>query len=154
MAKGTIVSNVKDAIAVSSTIVESAKNELVWIFSPAMLALLVQFSIPSKSKMLIEKGGRVRGITKISGTNRDVVRKLLNNGEEVRHIDQFRGIFMVVGDKRESISLINVNIEDLTLDDEIVGFWTDDQVYSDYLIATFEAAWNEAVDAEARLREL
>ena len=67
--------------------------------------------------MLIEKGGHVRGITKVSGTYLDPVRKLLDNGEEVRHIDQYQGAFMLVGDKKESISSINVNIEDPSLDD-------------------------------------
>jgi hypothetical protein len=102
---------------------------------------------------LIEKGGRVRGITKISGASLDIVRKLLNNGEELRHIDQYQGAFMLVGDKKESISSINVNAE-FALDDPIVAFWTDDQAYADFLTATFEVAWNEAVDAEKRVREL
>ena len=58
-----------------------------------------------------------------------------------------------VGDKKESISSINVNAE-FALDDPIVAFWTDDQAYADFLTATFEVAWNEAVDAEKRVREL
>jgi len=154
MAKTLIIENVKDAIAASSTIVESAKKEIVWILSPAMAAFFAEYGIPEKSKMLIEKGGRVRGITKISGTDLDVVRELSDNGEEVRHVDQFQGAFMVVADKRESISSINVNIAHLSLDTEIVGFWTDNQAYVDFLNATFEAAWNEAVDAEEQLRKL
>jgi hypothetical protein len=154
MVNETTIENVKDALAVSSTLVESAKNEIVWILSPAMLVLSFQFSIAKKSKMLMEKGGRVQGITRISGTNRDVVRERLDNGEEVRHIDQFRGAFMLVADKKESISSINVNTEDLSLDDPVVAFWTDDQAYVDFLIDTFEAEWNEAVDAEKRLQEL
>jgi hypothetical protein len=47
-----------------------------------------------------------------------------------------------------------VNTEDLSLDDPVVAFWTDDQAYVDFLIDTFEAEWNEAVDAEKRLQEL
>ena len=82
------------------------------------------------------------------------MRERLDNGEEVRHIDQFRGAFMLVADKKESISSINVNTEDLSLDDPVVAFWTDDQAYVDFLIDTFEAEWNEAVDAEKRLQEL
>jgi hypothetical protein len=151
MAKALIIENVKDAIAASSTITESATNEIVWILLPAMSAFLVEYGLSEKSKMLIEKGGRVRGLTKISGINRDVVRELLANGEEVRHIDQFRGAFMLVADKREIISSINVNVADLSLDDEIVGFWTDDQAYADFLVASFETSWSEAVDAEKRL---
>jgi hypothetical protein len=47
-----------------------------------------------------------------------------------------------------------VNTVDVSLDDPLVAFWTDDQAYADFLIATFETAWNEAVDAEKRVREL
>ena len=45
-------------------------------------------------------------------------------------------------------------MEDVSLDDPLVAFWTDDQAYADFLTATFEAAWNEAVDAEKRVQEL
>ena len=154
MAKGIIIESVKDALAAGSNILESAEKEVVWLLEPAILALSFQFDIPNKSKMLIEKGGRVRGITKISGTSFDVARRLLDNGEELRLIDQYQGALMLVGDKKESISSINVNMEDVSIDDPLVAFWTDDQAYADFLIATFETAWNEAVDAEKRLREL
>ena len=153
MAERIIIESVRDALAVGSNIIEAAEKEVVWLLEPAILALSFQFSIPNKSKMLIEKGGRVRGITKISGTSLDIVRKLLDNGEELRHIDQYQGAFMLIGDKKQSISSINVNTE-FGLDDPIVAFWTDDQAYADFLTATFEAAWNEAVDAEKRVPEL
>ena len=61
---------------------------------------------------------------------------------------------MLVGDKKESISSINVNNVDVSLDDPLVAFLTDDPAYTEFLIATFEAAWSEGVDAEKRLREL
>ena len=154
MAKGIIIESVKGALAAGSNILESAEKEVVWLLEPAILALSFQFDIPNKSKMLIEKGGRVRGITKISGTSFDVARRLLDNGEELRLIDQYQGAFMLVGDKKESISSINVNMEDVSIDDPLVAFWTDDPSYAEYLISTFEAVWNEAVDAEKRLQEL
>jgi len=153
MAERIIIESLRDALAVASNIIESAENEVVWLLEPTLLDFSFQFSIPNKTKMLIEKGGRVRGITKISGTSLNVVRKLMNNGEEIRHIDQYQGAFMLIGDKKESISSINVNTE-FSLDDPVVAFWTDDQAYADFLTATFEAAWNEAIDAEKRVQEL
>jgi len=154
MAKGIIIESVKDALAAGSNIIESAEKEVIWLLEPGILALSFQFGIPKKTKMLIENGGHIRGITKISGSSLNIVRKLLDNGEELRHIDQYQGAFMVVGDKKESISSINVNIVDVSLDDPLVAFWTDDPAYTEFLIATFDAAWSEAVDAEKRLREL
>ncbi|MGA9079188.1 MAG: hypothetical protein WB581_03000, partial [Halobacteriota archaeon] len=95
-----------------------------------------------------------RGITKISGAYLDPVRKLLDSGEELRHIDQFPGAFMLVGDNKESISSMNINAENLTLDDPTVALWTDNKAQAEFLTTTFETAWNEAVDAKKRLREL
>jgi len=157
MVHKTILENVKDIIAASLTVVESAKNEIIWLLPPQMLVFAGQFGVTSKSKALIEKGGRVRGITQISETDLRVVRELLDIGEDVRHVDQYRGEFMVVVDKTECISSIpqqSVNVGDLSLDDRVAGFWTDEPAYAEYLITTFEAAWKEAVDAKKRLEEL
>lgn len=146
-----IIENVKDLVAVAQTIVESAKKDVVWQLSPPMLAIFVQYGAPGASRMVLERGGRVRGITQISETSRDVVRKFLDIGQEVRHVDQFQGAFMIVADKKESISSVNPAIEYLSLDGRVVAFWTDDQAYADFLTAAFEAAWSKAVDAEKRL---
>jgi hypothetical protein len=154
MAESIILETVKDALAAGSNIIDSAKNEIIWLLPPAFLVLADQYGVSEKYKMLIEKGGRGRGLTQISGINRDAARKFLDIGEEVRHIDQFQGALMLVADKRESISSLNVSIEDLSLDDRVVAFWTDDSSYAEYLIATFEDAWKEAVDAKKRFQEL
>jgi hypothetical protein len=157
MAHKTILENVKDVIAAGSSVVESARSEIIWILPPQMMVFAGQFGLTDKSKMLIEKGGRVRGITQISVTYLNVVRDLLDIGEDVRHVDQYRGEFMLVVDRRESISSVPqhaVDIGDLSLDDRVVGFWTDDPSYSEYLITTFEAAWEESVDANKRIEEL
>ena len=154
MVREITIKNVRDTLAAGANIIESAQNEVAWILPPNYLAYSFKFSIPQKSKMLIEKGGRVRGITKISGASLDPVRKLLDSGEELRHTDQFPGVFMLVADNKESISSMNVNAENLTLDDPTVAFWTDNKAQAEFLIATFETAWNEAVDAKKRLREL
>ena len=157
MVHKTILENVKDIIAASLTVVESAKNEIIWLLPPQMLVFAGQFGLTNKSKVLIEKGGRVRGITQISETDLRVVRELLDIGEDVRHVDEYQGEFMVVVDKTECISSIpqqSVNIGDLSLDDRVVGFWTDEPTYTEYLITTFEAAWKEAIDAKKRIEEL
>ena len=154
MVREITIKNVRDSLAAGANIIESAQKEVAWILPPNYLAYSFKFSIPQKSKMLIEKGGRVRGITKISGASLDPVRKLLDSGEELRHIDQFPGVFMLVADNKESISSMNVNARNLTLDDPTVAFWTDNKAQAEFLMTTFETAWNEAVDAKKRLREL
>lgn len=154
MAERVIIESVTDALAVGASIIESAKNEIAWLLPPEMLVFSAQFSLTKKSKTLIEKGGQARGITHVTNTYSDVIRQLLDIGEKVRHVDRYQGAFMLVGDKKESISAVYLNLEELSLDDQIVAFWTDNQAYADYLMATFEFEWKEAVDAKKILQDL
>jgi hypothetical protein len=157
MVHKTLLKDVRDVIAASLSLLESAENDVIWLLPPQMLAFASQFGLTNQAKALIEKGGRVRGITEVSGTDLRVVRELLDVGEDVRHVDQYRGELMLVVDKRESISSISqqsVDIGDLSLDDRVVVFWTDDLSYAEYLFTTFEAAWKGAVDANKRINEL
>jgi hypothetical protein len=154
MAKGTIVTNVKDALAVGSSILESATSEIVWLLPPEVLVFSVHYGLPEKSKMLIEKGGRVRGIFRISSPFIELARSLLENGENLRHVDQYEGVFFLVADKKQSISSMHVVAEDLSLDDEIVAFWSEDSTYAEYLLSNFEPAWERGVDAQERVHEL
>jgi hypothetical protein len=154
MSGKVVIESVTDALAVASNVVESATNEIVWLLPPEMLIFSDQFSITEKCKTLIENGGRVRGITQITGIYRDVIQKRIDYGEEIRHVDSYQGAFMLVGDKKESISAIYLDLEELSLDDELRAFWTDNEAYADYLMSAFEFEWNNAVDANKRLLEL
>jgi hypothetical protein len=153
MAGKVVVESVTDALAVASHIVESATNEIVWLLPPEMLIFSAQFGIAEKCKTLIENGGRVRGITQITDTYHDIIQQRVDYGEEIRHVDRYQGSFMLVGDKKESISSIYLDLEELSLDDALRAFWTDNEAYADYLLSTFEFEWNSAVDANKKLLE-
>jgi hypothetical protein len=157
MVQKTVLENVKDVIAASSSALEAAKNEIIWILPPQMLALADQFGLTNKTKSFIEKGGHVCGITQISGAYLRFVQALLDIGENIRHVNEYQGEFMLVVDKRESISSIpqqNLDLDNISLNDQIVGFWTDDLTYADYLVTSFEAVWTTAIDANNRMREI
>jgi hypothetical protein len=154
MAKGTIVTNVKDTLAVGSNIMESATNEIVWLLPPELLVFSVHYGLPEKSKKLIEKGGRVRGVFRISSPFIELARVLLDIGENLRHVEHYAGVFFLVVDKKQSISSMHLHTEDLALEDEIVAFWSEDPTYADYLLSNFEPAWKQGVDAQERMREL
>jgi hypothetical protein len=154
MTNGSIVNSVKDALAVGSNIIESATKEIVWILPPQMLVFSIHYNLPDKSKKLIDKGGRVRGIFHISSPFVELTRELLAIGEDLRHIDQYEGVFFLVVDGKQSISSIHVNTEDLALDGEIVAFWNEDPTYAEYLLSSFEPAWKQGVDAQERISEL
>lgn len=154
MANGTIIKSVKDAIAIGSNIIESAETEVIWLVPPSMLIYASSFGLNEKTEMLIKRGGRSRGISNISSTYIEVVRESSVIGEELRHYDQYKGIYFIVADKKESISSINVDPESLSLDDTLVALWTDDPIYAEYLISIFDIAWELAVPASQRLKEL
>ncbi len=153
MTDGTIVTSFKDAIAVGSKILESAENEVVWLAPRSSLTYALQYNIIEKFKMRIQSGVSVRGIVDFSHGNIDMLQKLLAAGQDVRHFDGYQGVFMVVADK-ESISSINIDFKNLSLDTPIVALWSDDPTYADYLMSTFETAWQQAIPATQRIEEL
>ncbi|MGB8311367.1 MAG: hypothetical protein WCE81_05845 [Halobacteriota archaeon] len=154
MADGTIITSVTDALAVCSNIIESANNEVVYISPPSLLVLASQFGLREKTKMLIQKAGSVRSIADFSYPYIDEMRGLLDIGEGVRHVSQYQGIFMLVGDRRESISSMSIDVKSLSIDTPVVALWSDDPTYAEYLMSTFETAWGQAVPAVQRIEEL
>ncbi len=75
-------------------------------------------------------------------------------GEDIRHSDAVHELFMYVGDKRESVSSINIGVVEYTLDTPVVAFWSESHTYAEYLLTAFESAWSQAVPAEQRIEEL
>ena len=154
MADGTIITSVTDALAICSNIIESANNEVVYLSPPSLLVLASQFSLREKTKMLIQKAGRVRGIADFSYQYIEEMREILDIGTDVRHVDQYQGIFMLVGDRKESISSMSIDVESLSIDTPLVALWSDDPTYAEYLMSTFEIAWEQSVPAAQRIEEL
>jgi hypothetical protein len=154
MAIKSVITSVTDALAVCSSIIESANNEVVYISPPSLLVLASEFGLGEKTKMLIQKGGRVRGIADFSYQYIKEIREWLDSGIDMRHYPQYLGIFMLVGDKKESISSMSINVKRLSIDAPIVALWSDDPTYAEYLMSTFETAWERAVPAAQRIEEL
>jgi hypothetical protein len=101
MADGKIITSVTDALAICSSIIESASNEVAYLSPPSLLVLASQLGLREKIKLLIQKEARVRGIADFSYQYISEMREILDIGTDVRHISQYQGIFMLVGDGRE-----------------------------------------------------
>ena len=156
MADGTIIKSVTDTLAVCSNIIKSANNEVVYISPPFLLVLAYQCSIRERTKMLIQNAGNVRGIADFSYPYIGEMRELLGIGTDVRYFPQYQGIFMLVGDRRESISSISIDAESLSIDTPVAALWSlsDNHTYAEYLMSTFETAWEQSVPAAQRIEEL
>ena len=68
--------------------------------------------------------------------------------------EQYDEVFLLVADKKQSISSIHVNVEDLSVDAKILAFWSQEPTYAEYLMANFEEAWAQGVDAQKHISEL
>jgi hypothetical protein len=154
MPVGTVINSVKDAIAVILRIFESAKHEIVYITPYSFVSLAANYASMQSADQFIQNGGAVRGIIPISRDDVEGVRKRLDIGYDLRHSDQFHEIFMIVGDKQQSLSAINLGVQEYTIDTPITAFWSESLNYAEYLLTSFENVWSEAVPAEERIQEL
>lgn len=118
-----------------------------------MLVLASQSALAEKIKLFIHNGGRVRGIADFSYPYIKEQQRL-DIGADMRYVPQYQGIFMLVGDKKESIGSINLDIESLSLDTAIVAIWSDIPTYPEYLMSNFELLWEQATPAAQRIEEL
>jgi hypothetical protein len=149
-----VVTGVRDALAVGLEILESAKEEVVWLVPPSLLSLSISYGFAEKTIPFIQNGGVSRGIVQISHANIKDVEICVESGEDVRHSHDGRELWMVVGDGRQSVSATNIGIDDFTLDTPATAFWSDSPTYAQYLLDSFEHAWSQAVPAAERMQEL
>ena len=102
MADGTIVTSVTDALAIGSSIIESANYEIVYLYPPPLLVLASQLGLVENTKMFIERGGRVRGIADFSYPYIKEIQQRLGTGADMRYFPQYpRNIYASGGQKGE-----------------------------------------------------
>jgi len=154
MPAGTAVNGVDDIMAVVLNIYDSAKNEISFLAPPFFVSIAGTLDVLQHAKRFIENGGVVRGITTISRDNVEEAQMRLDIGEDLRHCSTLSEIFMFVGDRKQSISSINIGVREYTRDMPITAFWSESPVYAEYLLGSFENAWSQAVPAEKQIREL
>jgi len=149
-----ILKSVKEIVTVSISGLTSAEKELLFVVPADMLVIASLYGINEESKKLIERGGRVRGISDISYTYIEPAQELLNIGEDIRHYDRYRGLFFGVIDRKICFSSINADISRISLDEPSILLWTDDPIYAEYLASTFEMLWERSIPAAQRIEEL
>ena len=149
-----IIKNVRELVAFAIPAIASAKEEILTCVPEEGLVITSLFGVNEVAKQLINQGGKVRVITDISYSGIEVVKEVLDIGEEVRHLSQYRGIFFGVMDKKICFSAISTDITRFSLDQPVKWLWTDDSTYAEYLTSTFELVWEQSVSAAQRIEEL
>ena len=154
MTAGKIITSVREVFAVISNIIESAKNEIVWIVPPSPLVMATYYGLSDLSATFMANGGNNRGILTITPPYIELAERFIDSGETLRHVEGYSGLFFIVVDKIESLSAVVVNPEELSCDSKVITFWGNGPTYAEYLLSIFENAWTQGVDAQERIDEL
>jgi len=119
-----------------------------------MLDIAERYNIGEEAKKVIEQGVSVRGISDISYADIAPAKEHLDRGEDLRHYNDYKGLFFVVVDQKHCLSAINVALKRISLNEPISLLWADDPKCAEYLTSTFEMLWQQSVPAEERIKEL
>ncbi|MDD1720767.1 MAG: hypothetical protein LUP95_02125 [Euryarchaeota archaeon] len=149
-----VLKSVREVVSTAIPIISSAEHEIVRLVPVAGLAAISRFGIIDSVKEFIERGAQCRGITDVTYSMIPLVQEALDIGEDVRHFDHYRGLYFAVCDRRHCLSAINIAIRHITLDEPASLVYTNDPVYADYLLSTFDMLWKQSVPAEERIHEL
>ena len=155
MPAGTAINNLSDALAIVVKVIESAQREIMFLVPPSVFFIAAaSCDTMPRARRFMQNGGVMRGITTVSATNVEETRMRLEMGEDLRHSDLHYEIFMIVADRLQSMSAINIGVREYTHDTPITAFWSESPVYAEYLLGSFENAWSQAVPARERIQEL
>jgi sugar-specific transcriptional regulator TrmB len=148
-----IIKNLKEGLSLAMPALATTVEEWVNVTAPIFLVIASLYIIEDE-KRFIDRGGKIKVITDFSYPYIETVQQLLDIGNDVRQLTGYQGILFSVFDKKISTSAINVDINRMSLDTPMTLLWTDDPTYAEYLIATFELLWEQAVPAAQRIEEL
>ncbi|MGA3199085.1 MAG: helix-turn-helix domain-containing protein [Halobacteriota archaeon] len=149
-----ILKSIKELVGIADALTTSCENEVILITPEEMMAVASLFGLLDEIKKLIERGASFRTLTDVSYSAIALVKEALDIGEEVRHLDGYRGVYFAVLDKKICLHGINLDMKHLSLNQPIAMLYTDDPTYAQYLTETFERLWEYAVPAEKRIQEL
>ncbi len=149
-----IIKSVKELVSATITLTSAAKNGFLYVVPGEMLAIASLFGINAEAKKIVEQGGSIRGISDVRYADIAPAQEVLDIREDLRHYNNYRGLYFAVVDRRHCVSAINVDINRIALDEPISMLWTNDPIYADYLTATFEVLWRQSAPAEQRIKEL
>jgi len=119
-----------------------------------VIAIASLFGILDEVKKIIERGASFRMLTDVPYSGIDFITEALAIGEDIRHLEGYRGMYFAALDRRVCLHGINLDIKHLSLSQPIAMLYAEDPTYAEYLAATFEMLWQQAVPAAQRIEEL
>jgi sugar-specific transcriptional regulator TrmB len=149
-----IIKNVKELVSVSLPAVAACQNEVILVAPEEIIAVASLFGILDEVKKMIGRGVRFRTLTDASYAGIEYLKEAIAAGEDVRHLSGYQGVYLAVMDNRICYHGIQMDIKHFSLTEPLAVLYTDNPKYAEYLTATFEMLWDQAIPAEERVREL
>jgi len=146
--------SLKESVANTISVLNALEKEVLMVLPGPWVVVAGRFGIDEAVKKFIERGGHMRVICDVTYSIIEPVQELLDIGGDVRHYDQYRGVYFSVMDRKYGGTTINADIKRISLDEPLSGFYTDDANYVNSLMSTFEIAWDQSVPAAQRIEEL
>ncbi len=145
---------VGELVAAISQLINSAETSVVFVAHP-QFNLITMGGLLDHLKCAVGRDVHVRGVLEISLQNLSAGREYLEGGIELRHINPYRGMTLLVADGKRSISLIHATLKAaLSLDENVAALWSDSVAQAEFLVSAFEMAWEQASCAKERIDEL
>jgi sugar-specific transcriptional regulator TrmB len=148
-----ILKRTGDVLTVALSTLNSIEKEWVAVI-PAIATVFSSLYNLEEDKKFLDRGGTIRFITDITYPYVELIQQHLDMEMEVHHFDKYTGLLFFVFDKKISMSGINVDVKRVSLNEPVSVLYTDDLVYADYLISTFELLWEQSIPAAQRIEEL
>ncbi len=164
----SLLKGYEDIIHKEREILESS-NELVAClnFSGIRLAYNSNFEVYQKimqEKFVNKEHNGIRFVTKVDKRSADMIKRFMEAGVQVRHVDNLPPIDFAVSDKEIVAKVHKVEGElkeekhdssnhEISLDVKNVLVSTE-QAYIDYFLYTFSELWNNGIDARERIAYL
>jgi sugar-specific transcriptional regulator TrmB len=148
-----ILKSVGDGVTILLSTLSSTEKEWIAVVPP-IGTVISSLYLLEDDKKYIDRGGTIRFITDITYPYVEVIQQHLDLKMEVRHLDKYTGVLFLVFDRKISMSIINGDIDSISLNEPASLLWTDDPTYAEYLMSTFELLWKQAIPAARRIEEL
>ena len=149
-----IIKSVKELVGMSIPMTAGCEKEVILVSPEEVIAVASLFGVLDEVKKLIERGASFRMLTDISYSAIEFIKEAMAVGEEVRHLDGYQGVYFALLDRKICLHGINLDIKHISLTQPIAMLYTDDPTYAEFLTATFEMLWQQAIPASEQIQKL
>jgi sugar-specific transcriptional regulator TrmB len=149
-----MLKTVGEVMTAISQLINSAEVSILFLAHPRF-DLISMGGFLGHLKCASSRDVHVRGAFDISPQSLAAARRYLSVGVELRHVQQYNGITMVLADGKRSVSLIKADLKvALSLDESVAAIWSNDVAQAQFLTNAFETTWERASCAQKRVAEL